>query len=88
MSGFRGRVRKTYPMGENRALVLQDEYEGDVGVGEQVEVALPSGERARVEVVQLAWGSAFRASSPPLTLIVAGLGEELPEEGAEVIAGQ
>ena len=84
---FRGRVRKTYPMGEHRALVLQDEYEGDVGVGERVAVALPSGQSAEVEVVQLAWGSAFRASSPPLTLIVTGLGEELPQEGAEVTAG-
>lgn len=81
---FRGIVRRAFPMGERRALLLDTRYEGDVEAGDWIEVPLPSGRTEPVQVVQLAWGSAFRADSPPLTLVVDGLEEELPSEGTEI----
>jgi hypothetical protein len=80
---FRGRVRKAYPLGEHRALVFDDQYEGDIESGDRLSVDLGGGASATVEVVSLAWGSAFRADSPPLTLVVNGLDDE-KVEGAEV----
>lgn len=82
---FRGTIRKSYAMGEHRALVLDEKYEGDIESGDRLEVELPSGELAQVEVVSLAWGSAFRATSPPLTLVVQGL-DDSPAEGAVIRA--
>jgi hypothetical protein len=70
-------------MGEHRALILDHEYEGEVESGEWLEVILPSGDSTMVQVVSLAWGSAFRADSPPLTIVVQGLGEAAAD-GAEV----
>lgn len=81
---FRGTVRKVYAMGEQRALVLEDQYRGDLEPGEWIEVALPSGRKVPVRVQSLAWGSAFRADSPPLTLVVEGFDDELPEEGTSI----
>ncbi len=81
---FQGTVRRAYSVGGRRALLLDSRYRGDVEAGEWVEVDLPSGRKAAVKVVQLAWGSAFRADNPPLTLVVDGLEDELPAEGSEV----
>ena len=80
---FRATVRKAYPMGEHRALVLDDQYEGDIESGDRLAVDLPGGAHATVEVVSLAWGSAFRADSPPLTLVVDGLDDQ-KVDGAEI----
>ena len=61
---FRATVRQVYRLNDTQLVVLREGYEGDVGPG--------------AKVVDLAWGSAFQATEPPLTLIVKGL-----PEGAE-----
>jgi hypothetical protein len=80
--GFQGTVRRTYALEGNRVLILEEGYEGDIEVGELVEVAW-DGATASGAVVSVAWGSAFRAEDPPLTLVVSGLDAE-PPKGAQV----
>ena len=80
--GFKAKVQRAYKIEDKHVLVLQDGYEGDVEAGDPVEVALPAG-TVRAEVATVAWGSAFHAQSPPLTIVVEGL-EEDPGEGIEV----
>ncbi len=63
-------------------LILQEGYEGDVEAGDALEVTMPDGP-ARVQVATVAWGSAFHAESPPLTLVVEGLDAD-PVEGAAI----
>jgi hypothetical protein len=80
--GFKGTVRRTYALEGNRVLILEEGYEGDIEVGELVEVAW-DGASSKGAVVSVAWGSAFRAEDPPLTLVVSGLEGE-PPKGANV----
>lgn len=80
--GFKAKVRRAYPLEGKRVLILQDGYEGDVEAGDAVEVVLPAG-AVRGQVATVAWGSAFHAESPPLTIVVTGLDAD-PSEGALV----
>lgn len=81
-SPFFAKIRRVYRLADTQLVVLEEGYEGDVGPGDRLEVELPGDETARIEVKDLAWGSAFKADQPPLTLIVTGL-----EEGREPPAG-
>ena len=80
--GFRATVRQVYRLQDTHLLVLQEDYRGDVGPGDGLEIELSSGEIARTTVRDLAWGSAFHAENPPLTLIVDLVGPEEPQAGA------
>ncbi|HJL16620.1 MAG TPA: hypothetical protein RMH99_13235 [Sandaracinaceae bacterium LLY-WYZ-13_1] len=82
--GFRAKVRQVYRLQDTHLLVLEEDYRGDVGPGDRLEIALPSGASARTSVRDLAWGSAFHAQNPPLTLIVDLVEAEEPEAGAVV----
>ncbi len=85
---FKAKVRRAYPLDGKRVLILQDGYEGDIEAGDILQVTMPDGP-AKVQVATVAWGSAFHAESPPLTLVVEGL-EDNPAEGAAIsgIAGE
>lgn len=79
---LRGRVRRTYSLPGKRLLLLDDDYEGGVESGDEIEVGV--GERdVRVVVESVAWGSAISAS-PPVTLIVPWGDDPDPEAGALV----
>ncbi len=67
-------------------LVLEEGYEGGIEPGDEVRVLLPAGE-LRVRVDNVAWGSAFDADSPPLTLVTNGPPDAAFVPGAEVVAG-
>ena len=82
--GFAAKVLRTYLLEERRVLVLDDGYAGDIEAGDWVEVGLPDGATARGQIATVAWGSAFHAEDPPLTLVVTGLGEVPPEAGAAI----
>ncbi|MBX3270136.1 MAG: hypothetical protein KF729_07735 [Sandaracinaceae bacterium] len=79
---FRATLRQHYALSGVDLLVL-DAYDGDVGPGDALTVALPDGGEASCTVRDLAWGSAMNATQPPLTLIVEGLGAQ-PAVGAEI----
>jgi hypothetical protein len=79
--GFTGKILRSYLLEGRRVLILQEGYEGDIEIGESVDIELPAGETKRGEVVNIAWGSAFHADSPPLTLVVAGVDDEPAEAG-------
>lgn len=72
-SGFRAKIGRAYRMGPQFVLVLKDGYSGDVEIGDVVEVVLANGEPVRAPIENLAWGSALRAESPPLTIVLAGV---------------
>jgi hypothetical protein len=80
--GFKAKVRRAYPLDGKRVLILQEDYEGDIEAGDTLEVTMPDGP-AKVQVATVAWGSAFHAESPPLTLVVEGL-DDNPAEGAAI----
>jgi hypothetical protein len=82
--GFTGKVARSYVLQRRRVLVLEDGYAGDVEAGDWVEVALPEGDAARAQIATVAWGSAFHAEDPPLTLVVTGLDEQAPAAGAAI----
>jgi hypothetical protein len=82
--GFKAKVRRTYPLRDQRVLVLESKLEGDVANGDWVEVGVPSGGWARARIESMAWSSAFRAEEAPLTLVVSGIGAEEPGAGADV----
>ena len=65
---FKGIVGRTYVLQGDRVLIMKS-YEGDIAPGDVVEVELPTG-NAAITIKKVAWGSAFNAESPPLTLIV------------------
>jgi hypothetical protein len=84
MEPFRATLRQHYQLKGNHLLVLE-EYSGDVSPGDHLTVALPGGGSLEFRVHDLAWGSAFNASAPPLTLIVKDLGANPPPlTGAEI----
>ena len=80
--GFKAKVGRAYALDGKRVLILESGYEGDIGVGDPVEVEMPDG-AVRAVVATVAWGSALRAQSPPLTIVVSGLDED-PGEGVDV----
>jgi hypothetical protein len=82
--GFHATVRQVYRLQDSHLLVLEEDYRGDIGPGDRLEIGLPSGRTARTEVRDLAWGSAFHAHNPPLTLIVELVEDEEPQAGAIV----
>lgn len=65
-------------------LVLEEGYTGGVEPGDEVRVLLPTGE-LRVHVTSVAWGSAFDADSPPLTLVTDGPPDAAFVPGADVL---
>ncbi len=81
---LRATVRRTYRLPGKRLLLLEDSYTGGVEAGERVEVELPGGALTEVAVEGVAWGSAFTAENPPLTLIVPWGDAPDPEPGASV----
>lgn len=82
---FRATVRQVYRLQDTHLLVLEEDYEGDVGPGDRLEVKLPGGATATTKVRDLAWGSAFHADNPPLTLIVDLVQPEEPQAGAAIV---
>ena len=79
---FEGKVQRAYTLEGRQIILLQPGYRGDLEAGEPVEVELSAG-MTRGTVHSVAWGSAFRAESPPLTIVLEGLGDD-PEAGAKV----
>lgn len=82
--GFHATIRQVYRLQDTHLLVLHEDYRGDIGPGDRLEVELTNGETARTRVRDLAWGSAFHASNPPLTLIVDLVEPEEPKAGGSV----
>lgn len=76
---FTGTVNRSYALDGKRVVILETGYDGDIEQGDLVEIA--GAGQGRVE--SLAWGSAFDAESPPLTIIVDGL-SAAAEPGANV----
>ena len=81
---FKATVRRAYSV-EGKQVLILDRYEGDVDVGEWVEAVRPDGARARAKIASVAWGSAFRAEDPPLTLVVDGFAGYEPGKGSEIV---
>lgn len=81
---FKATVQRSYWLEGRAVLVLDHGYEGDIEQGEWVEIAQAEAGGRRGQVATVAWGSAFQATDPPLTLVVEGLDGELPEGGAAV----
>ncbi len=81
---LRGTVRRFFFLDGKWMLVLEDGYSGGVEPGEQVRVNLPSGAIV-IRVENVAWGSAFDAQSPPLTLITDAPPDIEFVPGAEVV---
>ena len=79
---FAGVVQRTYAIEGNHVLIIDASYEGEAEIGAWIEVDL-AGSAGRAQIKSVAWGSAFDAQSPPLTLVVTGLGG-LPEPGSQV----
>ena len=83
---LRAVVTRTYRLGAKRLLVLADDYEGGVDVGDRVQVELADGRTAEVAVDGVAWGSSYDARNPPLTIVaVWDDADPDPLEGAKVV---
>ena len=80
---FTAKLRQHYRLTDTDLLVLES-YSGDIAAGDSLVVELPDGSRAAFRVHDLAWGSAYHAENPPLTLIVKGMGDGSPEAGATI----
>lgn len=76
---FTGTVHRSYGLNGKRVIVLEGDYAGDIDRGDIVSVE--GAGTGRVENV--AWGSAFDAESPPLTLVVDDLMEAKPGSKVE-----
>ena len=81
---FTATVRQVYALADRHLLVLQENYRGDIGPGDLIEVSLPDASSTTVRVRDLAWGSAFTSQNPPLTLIVDRIEGAEPRAGATV----
>ena len=80
---FSATVQRTYMIADRRVLVLERGYQGDIDAGDWIEIG--GGDASiRAQVVSVAWGSAFHATDPPLTLVVQPDREGIPAEGAAV----
>ncbi len=84
---FAGVVQRSYALEGNHVLIIDASYQGEAEIGAWIEVELPDGDPGTAQIKSVAWGSAFDAQSPPLTLVVRGLGA-VPETGAKVRAGK
>jgi hypothetical protein len=80
---FVGTIQRSYQLEGNHVVILRESYEGEVEIGDWIAVELPGGDTGRGRVKSIAWGSAFDAQSPPLTLVVEGL-TAVPEANASV----
>lgn len=79
---FEGTLERSYVLGEQRVLLFGVGYRGDIETGDWIAIDV-EGTLHEVKVVNLAWGSAFHAETPPLTLVVDGLLEHTPGPGAK-----
>ena len=88
MAGFHGTIRQVYRVQATVLLVLEETYSGDIGPGDWVRVgeAPEAAGGAVARIKDLAWGSAFRAENPPLTLVAERLEGELPPIGSVVVS--
>ena len=84
---FAGVVQRSYALEGNHVLIIDASYEGEAEIGAWIEVDLPDADPGTAQIKSVAWGSAFDAQSPPLTLVVHGL-SAVPQAGAEVRAGK
>ena len=82
---FKATVRRAYSIEAKQVVLILERYEGDVEVGEWVEIAQRDGTRGAAKVASVAWGSAFHADDPPLTLVVSGLPSDAIDAGADVV---
>jgi hypothetical protein len=81
--GFRATLRQHYKLTDTSLLVLEEDYRGDIGPGDELRIVW--GEHgARCVVQDLAWGSALNAARMPLSLVVSGLGDAEPDPGASI----
>lgn len=78
MSMFSARLRQHYKLKDFDLLVLEADYEGDIGPGDNLTIELPEGGTRRFQVHDVAWGSAVTADNPPLTLIVKKMDLDVP----------
>jgi len=76
--GFVAKVLRSYRLGHRPVLLLQDGYKGDISAGDWVEIMLPKGKRVPLPVETVAWGSAFQANDPPLSLVLGAFDGDLP----------
>jgi len=83
-SNFRGKIRRAYKLEGRQVLVIEEGYVGELEVGDWLELILPSGKAERAPVINVAWGSALRAESPPLTVIVSNKDGTALDECTEV----
>jgi hypothetical protein len=81
--GFHAKLRQHYRLSDTALLVLEEDYRGDVGPGDELQIAIDGG-NARFVVHDLAWGSALNATRLPLSLIVRGLEDIEPAPGAAI----
>ncbi len=84
---FAGVVQRSYALEGNHVLIIDASYQGEAEIGAWIEVDLPDTSAGTAQIKSVAWGSAFDAQSPPLTLVVHGL-NAVPATGAEVRAGK
>ena len=81
MEPFVGTLERCYALDGNHVLILRESYEGEIEIGDWVTVDSAEGDSSssssskalRGRIKSIAWGSAFDAQSPPLTLVVEGL---------------
>ena len=77
---FHATVRQVYALPDRHMLILES-YRGDVGKGDRLTLVVGQA-RVVVTVKDIAWGSAFNANDPPLTLIVDRIQGATPDTGA------
>lgn len=65
-------------------ILVLESYEGDIDRGMRISVAAEGRKPIETEVRELAWGSAFNARRPPLTLVTGLPDGDPPDSGAEV----
>ncbi|MBZ0115854.1 MAG: hypothetical protein K8H88_02580 [Sandaracinaceae bacterium] len=82
--GFSATVLRAYRLDGRPVLLFEDGYQGDIAQDEWVELALASGKRVSMQVESVAWGSAFNAADPPLSLVLRPTDVELPPKGSQV----
>ena len=80
---FKATIGSSYPLRDQRVLLLETDFEGSIEAGDWIEMDLPSRRATRVQVKSIGWGSAFQAHAAKLMLIVTGL-PEAPADGTEL----
>lgn len=84
-AAFEGVVRRAYSIDAEHVVLVFERYAGDVDIGESLAVTPTIGTSSVACVTSVAWGSAFHADDPPLTLVVAGLKGDAEYAGATVM---